>query len=140
MNSDTPLKNKTKIEEVKLRPVWVSSKTQTDGQSDYASLVLNITRKLRCKALKTALKSFSYEYCFTGEEQAHEPHLLTWVNSYKSLSMHFSLLVAMFLPIYPFGCHINQSNSAFLDLMPIFFRGVLKQHFYKTFVNISAMS
>ena len=47
------------------------------------------------------------------EQQAHGPHLLTWVNSYKSLSMHFSLLVVMFLPNYPFGCHSNQSNSAF---------------------------
>ena len=47
------------------------------------------------------------------EQAAHGPHLLTWVNSYKSLSMHFSLLVAMFLPIYPFDCHSNQSNSAF---------------------------
>ena len=27
--------------------------------------------------------------------------------------MHFSLLVAMFLPIYSFGCHSNQSNSVF---------------------------
>ena len=27
--------------------------------------------------------------------------------------MHFSLLVVMFLPIYPFGCHSSQSNSAF---------------------------
>ena len=33
--------------------------------------------------------------------------------SYKSLSVHFSLLVVMFLPIYTFGCHSNQSNSAF---------------------------
>ena len=47
------------------------------------------------------------------EQQAHGPHLLTWVSSYKSLSMHFSLLVVMFLPNYPFGCHSNQSNSAF---------------------------
>ena len=47
------------------------------------------------------------------EQQAHGSHLLTWVNSYKSLSKHFSLLVAMFLPIYPFGCHSNQSDSAF---------------------------
>ena len=27
--------------------------------------------------------------------------------------MHFSLLVVMFLPNYPFGCHSNQSDSAF---------------------------
>ena len=27
--------------------------------------------------------------------------------------MHFSLLVVMFLPNYPFSCHSNQSNSAF---------------------------
>ena len=47
------------------------------------------------------------------EQQVHGPHLLTWVNSYKSLSMLFSLLVVMFLPNYPFGCHSNQSNSAF---------------------------
>ena len=30
------------------------------------------------------------------EQQAHGPHFLTWVNNYKSLSLHFSLLVAMF--------------------------------------------
>ena len=47
------------------------------------------------------------------EQEAHGPHLLTWVTSYRSLSMHFSLLVSMFLPIYPFDCHGNQSNSAF---------------------------
>ena len=47
------------------------------------------------------------------EQEAHRPHLLTWVNSYKSLIMHFSLLVALFLPVYPFGRHNNQSNSAF---------------------------
>ena len=47
------------------------------------------------------------------EQETHGPHFLTWVNSYKSLSMHFSLLVAMFLQIYYFGCHNNQSNSAF---------------------------
>ena len=35
------------------------------------------------------------------ETAGHGPHLLTWVNSYKSLSMHFSLLVVMFLPYYP---------------------------------------
>ena len=45
--------------------------------------------------------------------KTHGPHLLTSVNSYKSLSMHFSRLVAMFLPIYPFDCHSNQSNSVF---------------------------
>ena len=63
------------------------------------------------------------------EQQAHWPHLLTWVNRYKSLSMHFSLLVVMFLPNYPSGCHSNQSNS-------VFCRGLLKQPVYKTFVNI----
>ena len=47
------------------------------------------------------------------EQEAHGPHFLTWVNSYKSLSMHFSLLVAMFLQIYYLGYHNNQSNSAF---------------------------
>ena len=72
------------------------------------------------------------------EQQAHGPHLLTWVNSYKSLSMHFSLLVVMFLPNYPFGYHSNQSNSAFWTKMRICCRGLLKQHVYKTFVNISA--
>ena len=41
------------------------------------------------------------------------PHLLNWVNSHKSLSMHFSLLVVKFLLIYPFGCQNNQSNSVF---------------------------
>ena len=30
------------------------------------------------------------------EQQDHRPHLLTWVNSYKSLNMYFSLLVVMF--------------------------------------------
>ena len=45
------------------------------------------------------------------EQKAHGPHLLTWVNSYKSLSMHFSLLVVMYLPNCHFGCHSNQSNS-----------------------------
>ena len=30
------------------------------------------------------------------EQQARGSHLLTWVNSYKSLSMHLSLLVVMF--------------------------------------------
>ena len=48
------------------------------------------------------------------EQQAHRPHLLTWVNNNKSLSMHFSLLVVMFVPNYPFGYHINQSIAAFL--------------------------
>ena len=33
------------------------------------------------------------------EQQAHGPHLLTWVNRYKSLSMHFSLLLVMFYQI-----------------------------------------
>ena len=47
------------------------------------------------------------------EQQAHGPHLLTWVNSYKRLIMQLSLLVVMFLPNYHFGCHSNQSNSAF---------------------------
>ena len=30
------------------------------------------------------------------EQQAHGPHLLTWVISYKSWSMQFSLLIVMF--------------------------------------------
>ena len=30
------------------------------------------------------------------EQQAHGPLSLTWVNHYKSLSMHFSLFVVMF--------------------------------------------
>ena len=47
------------------------------------------------------------------EQQAHGPHLLTWVNSYKSLSMHFNRLDVIFMPNYPFGCHSSQSNSAF---------------------------
>ena len=71
------------------------------------------TRKLWCKASNTPLKSFIcvlFYWRSFDEQQAHGPHLLTKVNSYKSLSMHFSHLVVTFLPNYPFGCHINQSN------------------------------
>ena len=44
-------------------------------------------------------------FTWKNNKKHRGPHLLTWVNRYISLSMHFSLLVAMFLPICPFGCH-----------------------------------
>ena len=68
------------------------------------------TRKLSCTASNTPLKSYCRGF---DNQEAHVPHLLTWVNSYKSLSVLFSLLVAMFLPIYPFGCHSIQLYSTF---------------------------
>ena len=70
------------------------------------------TRKLWCKASNTPLKSFSYDYCFTGEVLRNNGHTCSPVNSYKSLSMHLSLLVVMFLSNHSFSCHSNQSNSA----------------------------
>ena len=44
----------------------------------------------------------------------------------------------MFSRIYPFGCCDNQSNSAAWTKIHIFGRGLLKEHFCKTFVKISA--
>ena len=68
------------------------------------------TRKF--DASNTPLKSFSYEYSFTGEVLRNK-RPMSHTCCYKNLSMLFSLLVVMFLPNYPFGCHSNQSNSAF---------------------------
>ena len=64
-------------------------------------------------ATKILLIWYLFYWRSFDEQEAHGPHLPIWVNSYKNLSMHFSLLVAMFLPIYSFGCHSNQSNSVF---------------------------
>ena len=71
-----------------------------------------MTRKLWRKASITPPKSFSYEYYFT-EEVLMNNRPKTTLASYKSLSMHCSLFVAMVLPNYPLGCHSNQSNPAF---------------------------
>ena len=75
------------------------------------------TRKLWCKASNAPLKIVLIWVLFYwrsfDERGAHGPHLLSWINSYESLIMHFSLLVIMFLPIYHFGCQSNQSNVAF---------------------------
>ena len=67
------------------------------------------------------------------EQETHGPHLLTWVNSYKSLSMHFSLLVAMFCQFILFGCHSNQSDSTFWTSIYSVEDYSIKQHFYKHF-------
>ena len=50
--------------------------------------------------------------------------------------MHFSLLVVMFLPNYPFGCHSNQSNSAFWTKCVYSVEDYSSNISIKTFVNI----
>ena len=83
----------------------------------WLSITSNTDKKTLMHTIKYATKIVFIWVLFYWrnfeEQQAHGPHLLTWVNSYKSLSMRFSLLVVMFLPNYPFGFHSNQSNSAF---------------------------
>ena len=64
-------------------------------------------RKFWCKASKTPLKLFCYEYGEVVMNKRPKGHTCS------SLSIHFSLLVAMFLSIYPFGCRSNQWSSAF---------------------------
>ena len=80
-----------------------------DGDDDKPTCTLTGTESTRrrwCKSSNAPLKSFWYEYlyCVTGvfdEQEAHGPQLAHLSKQlYKSLSMHFSFLVAMFLPIY----------------------------------------
>ena len=100
------------------KSVYYSGWMLMAGTTELLKYCVNVcTSKGWCKASNTLLKSFSYEYCFTGEVLRNNMPMghtcSPWVNSYKSLSMHFSLLVVMFLPNYPFSCHSNRSNLAF---------------------------
>ena len=109
---------------------WTWTWTQTTRVTAIALLVLHTSvihtgeLKIFSRKLWTLMQGIKYAakiifiwvlfyWRSFDEQQAHGPHLLTWVNSYKILSMRFSLLVAMVLPNYPFGCDSNQSNSAF---------------------------
>ena len=98
------------------REDWTILSSKVSANTEVAHWTVHLTlshhyKKTLMQSIKYAAKIVFIWVLFYWrsfeEQQAHGPHLLIW------LSMRFSLLVVMLLPNYPFGCHSNQSNSAF---------------------------